>query len=151
MDPSSITAGSISIVHLCARTSISLARWTGSKQTTNGHINTFCAELRNLSATYDALNNKLRLPAMARAAHSLAEMTDGKIWQHAALLINDCENTLVILNQILDKYSTDSKDLYQQTYQLFGQSMANGDIFRLRQRTPIFDMALAFLLQLIVM
>ena len=146
-----MTAGSTSIIHLCARTTISLARWLGTKQTTNDQINTLCGEIRTLSATYDALNNKLRLPTMARAAQSLEHMSDGGIWQHVATSIKDCENTLVIMNQILNKYNTDSTDLYQQTYQLFGQSMRNGDLSRLGKRIPIFEMVLAFLLQLIIM
>ena len=146
-----MTAGSISIIHLCARTTISLARWFGTKQTANDQINTFCGEIRTLSATYDALNNKLRSPTVARAAQTLEHMSDGGIWQHVATSIKDCENTLVVLNQILTKYNADSADLYQQTYQLFGQSLGNGDMARLRKRIPIFEMVLAFLLQLIIM
>ena len=146
-----MTAGSISIIHLCARTTISLARWMGTRQTTNEHINTLCAEIRALSATYDALNNKLRSPTVASAAESLQRISDGGIWQHIAMSIKDCEKTLVVLNQILNKYNADSTDLFQHTYRLFGQSMTNGDISRLRLRIPIFDMVLAFLLQLMIM
>jgi hypothetical protein len=149
MDPASTTAGSVSIIHLCARNIISLARWTGTKQTTNEKIKVFCAEIRSLSATYDGLNNRLRTPRMASAAESL-EKSSGGLWQHVALSIKDCENTMVTLDEILTKFNSDSAELYQQTYQLFGQSMGDGDMSRLRQRIPIFDMALAFLLQLII-
>jgi hypothetical protein len=144
MDPASLTTDSVSIIHLCARSTISLARWTGTKQTTNEQIKAFCGEIRALSATYDALTNKLRSPAMASAARSL-ERSDDTMWQHMAMLIEDCENTMVILN----KFSSDSAELYQQTYQRFGESMGYGDISRLRERLPLFDMILAFLLQLI--
>ena len=151
MDPVSITAGSISIIHLCARSTISLARWTGTKQTTNDQINTFCAEIRALSATYDALNNKLRSPMMASAAQSLDQKSNGGMWQYIAMSVKDCESTLVILNGVLNKFSSDSTELYQRKYQLFAESMRTGDLSRLRQRIPIFDMSLAFLLQLIIM
>lgn len=147
MDPLSITDGSISIIHLCARSTISLSRWPGTKQTTNEQIYSFCGEIRALSATYDALNNKLRSPAMASAAQ--LGSSGGGLWQHIAMSIKDCENTMVLLNEILNKFSSDSADLYQQTYQLFGASLHYGDLSRLRQRVPIFDNFLAFLLQLI--
>lgn len=150
MDPASITADSVSIIHLCARTTISLARWPGTKQTTNGQITAFCGEIRALCATYDALNNKLRRSGMASAARLLESSSSG-IWQHVAMSIRDCENTMVLLNEILNKFSSDSMDLYQQTYQLFGESMGYGDLSRLRQRIPIFDMILSFLLQLIIL
>jgi hypothetical protein len=147
MDPLSITDGSISIIHLCARSTISLSRWPGTKQTTNEQIYSFCGEIRALSATYDALNNKVRSPAMASAAQ--LGSSGGGLWQHIAMSIKDCENTMVLLNEILNKFSSDSADLYQQTYQLFSESLHYGDLSRLRQRVPIFDNFLAFLLQLI--
>jgi hypothetical protein len=147
MDPLSITDGLISIIHLCARSTISLSRWPGTKQTTNEQIYSFCGEIRALSATYDALNNKLRSPAMASAAQ--LGSSGGGLWQDIAMSIKDCENTMVLLNEILNKFSSDSADLYQQTYQLFSESLHYGDLSRLRQRVPIFDNFLAFLLQLI--
>jgi hypothetical protein len=150
MDPASITADSVSIIHLCARTTISLARWAGTKQTTNGQITAFCGEIRALSATYDALNNKLRRSSVASAAKSL-EISSSGIWQRVALSIRDCENTMGLLNEVLTKFSLDSMELYQQTYQLFGESMGYGDLSRLRQRLAIFDMILSFLLQLIIL
>lgn len=152
MDPVSITSNSISTIHLCARSTISLARWAGTRQTTNAQINSFCQETRALSATYDALNNKLRSPAMASAARSLEHRSEGGLWQHMALLsITDCENTMTLLNDILNKFSLDSADLYQQTYQSFGESIGYGDMSRLRQRISIFDMTFSFLLQLIIL
>src|SRR5256885_1119770 len=151
MDPGAITAGSISIIHLCARSTISLARWAGTKQTTNEQINTFCADLRSLSATYDGLNNKLRSPVMTSAVQSLAKNSGDGLWQNFAKSIKHCEHTMIILNDVLNKFTSDSMDLYQQTYQQFGQSMGAGDLLRLRQRIPIFGMTLAFLLQLIIM
>jgi hypothetical protein len=87
---------------------------------------------------------------MVSAAQSL-ERSSGGLWQLVALSIKDCEDTMVTLNEILNKFSSDSAELHQQTYQLFGQSMGHGDMSRLRQRIPIFDMILAFLLQLIIM
>jgi hypothetical protein len=151
MDPVSITSNSISIIHLCARSTISLARWAGTRQSTNAQVNSFCQETRALSATYDALNNKLRSPPMASAARSLEHGSEGGLWQHMALSIADCENTMILLNDILNKFSLDSADLYQQTYQSFGESIGYGDMSRLRQRISIFDMAFAFLLQLIIL
>jgi hypothetical protein len=151
MDPASITAGSVAIIHLCARSTISLSRWAGTKQTTNENIKAFCGDIRALSATFDALNNKLRSPVMASAARSLDHKLDNGLWQHIALSIKDCENTMVVLNEILNNFNSDSADLYQQAYQQFGESMGYGYMSRLRRRIPIFDMMLAFLLQLIIM
>jgi hypothetical protein len=150
MDPASITANSVSIIHLCARATISLSRWRGTKQTTNWQITAFCGQIGALSATYDALNNKFRRPGMAGAAQSLENLSSG-IWQHVAMSVKDCEDTMILLNGILNKFSSDSADLYQQTYQLFGESMGYGDLSRLRQRISIFDMILSFFLQLIIL
>lgn len=151
MDSASITAGAVAIIHSCARSTISLSRWTGTKQTTNQHIKSFCGDLRALSATYDALNNKLRSPAIASACHSLEHELDNGLWQHIAISTKHCENSMLILNGILNKFNSDSADLYQHTYQLFGESMSYGDMSYLRRRIPIFDMILSFLLQLILM
>ena len=87
---------------------------------------------------------------MAGAAQSLENLSSG-IWQHVAMSVKDCEDTMILLNGILNKFSSDSADLYQQTYQLFGESMGYGDLSRLRQRISIFDMILSFFLQLIIL
>lgn len=150
MDPALVMTSSVSIIHLCARITILLARWTGTKQTVNKQIKAFCGEIKALSATCDALINKTRRPSMASPAQS-PETLSGGLWQHMSMLVQDCENTMLLLSKILNKLSSDSMDLYQQTYQRFGESMSHGDLSRLRKRIPILDVMLASLLQLIIL
>ena len=148
MDPLSITVGSLQIVSLCAQSTVALAQWVGDVKTVDERIGAFSTEIKALSATYEALHHSLRSPAMLRAARASEYSSGGQLWRQIASLIKDCENTMVILNQILESLST-SGNVFRRPYRQFRESLVSGDIARLRQRIQLFNSTLTLPLQMI--
>ena len=66
-----------------------------------------------------------------------------------ASLIKDCENTMVILNQILESLSASSGNVFRRPCRQFRESLVSGDIARLRQRIQLFNSTLTLPLQMI--
>jgi hypothetical protein len=66
------------------------------------------------------------------------------------LSIADRKNTMALLNGILNNFSLDSADLYQQMSQSFGESISYEDVSAPTANIN-FDMALAFSLQLFIL
>jgi hypothetical protein len=102
MDPLSIAAGSLTIAKLCATCIVSLTTWVGEVRAIDGRIEAFCAEIRNLSQTLDALNSSLLLPEMVRAAEAADSSSEGELWKQLHMSLNDCRATMEQLREILD-------------------------------------------------
>lgn len=151
MDPLTTTTGSIQIVHLCARSKISLTRWTGKVRAIDEHVDAFCSEINSLSATYEALNNGLRAPGPNSRARILEHVSDERMWQQLSYSIKDCENSMLVLNDILKKFLVDLGNPFRQGHEQFGESISSGDISRLRQRIRLFKIVLALPLQMTTM
>ena len=149
MDPLSITVGSLQIVSLCAQSTVALAQWVGDVKTVDERIDAFSTEIKALSATYEALHHSLRSPVMLRAARASEYSSGGQLWRQIASLIKDCENTMVILNQILESLSTSSGNVFRRPCRQFRESLVSGDIARLRQRIQLFNSTLTLPLQMI--
>src|SRR5277367_573281 len=145
MDPLSITVGSLQIVSLCAQSTVVLAQWIGDVKT----VDAFSTEIKALSTTYEALHHSLRSPVMLRAARASEYSSGGQLWRQIASLIKDCENTMVILNQILESLGTSSGNVFRRPYRQFCESLVSGDIARLRQRIQLFNSTLTLPLQMI--
>ncbi len=111
-------------------------------------ITEFCTDIRALSATYEALNNSLHSPVFASAAHVLEHNSGNRLWQQQANSIKDCENTMLILNDILNEFAVDLGNPYRRGYELLSDSLSSGDIVRLRQRVQLFNSVLALPLQM---
>jgi hypothetical protein len=149
MDPLSIAVGSLQVVSLCAQSTVALAQWIGDVKNVDERIDAFSTEIKALSATYEALNHSLRSPAVLKAAIASEHSSGGQLWRQIASLAKDCENTMAILNQILESLSTSSGNVFRRPYRQFRESLVSGDISRLRQRIQLFNSTLTLPLQMI--
>ncbi|KAK5056634.1 hypothetical protein LTR84_012166 [Exophiala bonariae] len=149
MDPFSLTAGALQIAGACAQCTVTIIKWVGDVRTVDARISSFCDEVAALQATYEGLERSLSSPLMAEAARVANQTSDGAhLWTQIKEALNDSKRTMRRVNDVLTNIARTSGFGRRVKTQL-QESLASGELSRLRQRIQFFNSALSLPIQMV--
>lgn len=149
MDPFSLTAGALQIAGACAQCTVTIIKWVGDVRTVDARISSFCDEVAALQATYEGLERSLSSPLMAEAARVANQTSDGAhLWTQIKEALNDSRRTMKRVNAVLTNIARTSGFGRRVKTQL-QESLASGELSRLRQRIQFFNTALSLPIQMV--
>ncbi|KEF54756.1 uncharacterized protein A1O9_09198 [Exophiala aquamarina CBS 119918] len=149
MDPFSLTAGALQIAGACAQCTVTIIKWVGDVRSVDARISSFCDEVAALQATYEGLERSLRSPLMAEAARVANQTSDGAhLWAQIKEALNDSSRTMKRVNEVLTNIARTSGFGRRIKTQL-QESLASGELSRLRQRIQFFNTALSLPIQMV--
>lgn len=149
MDPFSLTAGAIQIAAACAQCTVTIIKWVGDVRTVDARIASFCDEVSALRATYEGLDRSLSSPLMAEAVRVASKTSDGApLWLQIREALDDSKRTMKRVNEVLTHIASTSGFARRIKTQL-QESLASGELFRLRQRIQFFNSALSLPIQMV--
>lgn len=149
MDPFSLTAGALQIAGACAQCTVTIIKWVGDVRTVDARISSFCDEVAALQATYEGLERSLSSPLMAEAARVANQTSDGAhLWAQIKEALNDSRRTMKRVNDVLTNIARTSGFGRRIKTQLL-ESLASGELSRLRQRIQFFNSALSLPIQMV--
>lgn len=149
MDPFSLTAGALQIAGACAQCTVTIIKWVGDVRTVDARISSFCDEVAALQATYEGLERSLSSPLMAEAARVAYQTSDGAhLWAQIKEALNDSRRTMKRVNEVLTNIARTSGFGRRIKTQL-QESLASGELSRLRQRIQFFNSALSLPIQMV--
>jgi hypothetical protein len=149
MDPFSLTAGALQIAGLCAQCTVTIIKWVGDVRSVDARISSFCDEVAALQATYEGLKRSLSSPLMAEAARVANQTADGAhLWIQIKEALNDSSRTMKRVNEVLTNIASPSGTGRRIKTQL-QESLASGELARLRQRIQFFNTALSLPIQMV--
>jgi hypothetical protein len=152
MDPLSITTASLTIAKLCAQCVVSLALWVGEVRTIDDRVESFCAEIKNLSSNLDSLHNALQTPEALQAANEADNGAFADLWKQLDISLGDCEKTMKQLRDILENLKVGfgvKARLFRKPIKQFRESLESGEISTLRERVLFFTSSLALTMQML--
>lgn len=149
MDPFSLTAGALQIAGACAQCTVAIIKICGDIRTVDARISSFCDEVTALQATYEGLEKSLSSPLMAEAARIANQTTDGaQLWIQIKEALNDSKRTMKRVNEIL-AHITKTSGFGRKVKTHLHESIASGELSRLRQRIQFFNAALSLPIQMV--
>jgi hypothetical protein len=105
MDPFSMAAAAFSLVAACGKVSEQIVKYVNACQTVDENIKILRMEICMLSEVLYTLHSKLRERRLARAAFDSQTGHERQHWESVKQLMDDCSETLLSLERILDGVS----------------------------------------------
>lgn len=144
MDPLSITVGTLQIISFCAQ----CAGWIASLKNVDERVQAFASEIETLSAHHDALTKALQSPGMIAVARAAEQNAGGDLWKQVMFSLNDCKNTMEAVANILRDIDRNSRGPLRRPQKQLKESLAAGDLAKLRQRIQFFNSTISLPLQI---
>ncbi|PMD16983.1 hypothetical protein NA56DRAFT_729526 [Hyaloscypha hepaticicola] len=124
MDPLSIASASGSVALVCIRLSKQIYTWVNQTKDVDEEVESFAIEVVAYSRVLSAIDQNLRRPAIAEAVRT----SEGDFWSHVKRSLDDCSETLALLEKILGKLGGASNNPFAKVaknIKLVSQNMNN--------------------------
>jgi hypothetical protein len=154
MDPVTIASTTFAIAKISAQCIVSLTVWVGEVKTVDERVEGFCAEIKNLGSTLDALNGYLLQPEFdIKEKDQLDAASWITICTQLKVSLVDCERTMEQLSAILEGLKTGRRGrtmgIFRKPIKQFRESLESGQISILRERILFFTSSLGLAVQML--
>lgn len=144
MDPLSIASASGSVALVCIRLSKQIYTWVNQAKDVDEEVESFATEVVAYSRVLNAIDQNLRRPAIAEAVRT----SEGDFWSHVKRSLDDCNETLALLEKILGKLGGASNNPFTKVAKNVKLGMAYEKITTLRRQINTYNSTIQLALQM---
>jgi ankyrin repeat protein len=144
MDPLSIASASGSVALVCIRLSKQIYTWVNQTKDVDEEVESFATEVVAYSRVLSAIDQNLRRPAIAEAVRT----REGDFWSHVKRSLDDCSETLALLEKVLSKLGGASNNPFAKVAKNVKLGVAYEKITTLRRQISTYNSTMQLALQM---
>jgi hypothetical protein len=151
MDPISIAAASAGMVISCGKITRCIYTFLGKAQNVDTTIQALAIEVDALSRVLGSVSSNFYDPSLSVITFRSQTGHEAEYWQNVMRSIDDCKETLAILEQIASTLDKSGSGFFLRIKKQIKMDLKSGEIESLRQKISAYRQALSLSLQLITM
>jgi hypothetical protein len=128
MDPTTVASACSAVALLYIRTSTTVYGWISQTKAVDKEAQAFVNEIRAYARVLSTIDQNLRRAAIASAVRQ--NSLESELWYNVTASLDDCTETLSMLDRVLDKIRRGTEGLFRKTVKNVWLNMATDQITR---------------------